>query len=187
MHVQFIRSLIAGCVLPCAAAHTDVVESSAAAMQIRHVIPIAAPVGHVYQAFLQIGSWWDKDHTFSGNAANLKLTASPGGCFCETLPDGGGVQHLTVVYVAPNERITLSGALGPLQTTGVVGAMSFSFVPKASGMELVMIYNVGGYYPNGLQSVAGDVNDVLLHQLQRLKSLAETGKADRPAAKPTAD
>jgi hypothetical protein len=107
----------------------------------------------------------------------------PGGCFCEALADGGGVEHLIVVFVAPNQRITLRGALGPLQTTGVAGAMSFSFTPKAAGTEIVLVYNVGGYYPNGLQSVAGGVNEVLQQQMRRLKNLVETGNAAGPPAK----
>jgi len=187
MRLQVFRSLAVGCSLLSLTARADVVEATANGMQIRHVVAIAAPAATVYNAFLKIGTWWDKEHTYSGDATNLTLAAAPGGCFCEKLPQGGGVVHLTVVNVAPSERITMRGALGPLQATGVTGAMSVSFVPKPSGSEIVMVYNVGGYYPNGLQSVAGAVDDVLLHQLQRLKDLVETGNADRAAANPAAN
>jgi hypothetical protein len=169
-------------------ATAEVVESSAMTMKIKEVIELAAPVDKAYASFLKIGSWWDKEHTFSGDAANLSLDARPGGCFCERLPDGGGVLHLTVVFVAPNQRVTLSGALGPLQTTGVTGAMSFSFVPKPSqpGSQVVLVYNVGGYYPNGLQSIAPNVDEVLSQQMQRLKNLIETGSPANLAAPPAA-
>lgn len=173
-----VRSLAIGSLLLATAARADVVEANAASMSIRAVVEINAPVSKVYDAFVQIGRWWDKEHTYSGDSANLKLSATPGGCFCETLPGGGGVQHMTVVNVAPNRRLTLFGALGPLQTGGVSGAMTLSFVAKPSGMELVMTYNVGGYSPNGLQAQAPDVDEVLTHQLKRLKGFVETGNAD---------
>ena len=47
-------------------------------------------------------------------AANLSLDAAPGGCFCERLPNGGGVEHMRVTYVEPGKRIVLTGSLGPL-------------------------------------------------------------------------
>jgi uncharacterized protein YndB with AHSA1/START domain len=187
MRLHIFRSLAISGSLLSLTARADVVEATANGMQIRHVVAIAAPAATVYSAFLKVERWWDKEHTYSGDAANLTLAAAPGGCFCEKLPEGGGAVHLTVVNVAPNKRMTLTGALGPLQTTGVTGALSFSFVPKASGSQIVMVYNVGGYYPNGLQSVAGAVDDVLLHQLQRLKDLVETGNADRAATNPAAN
>ena len=52
------------------------------------------------------------------DAKNLSIDARPGGCFCEKLPNGGGVEHARVVYVAPREVLRLSGALGPLQGVG---------------------------------------------------------------------
>ena len=187
MRLPMRRSLMAASSLLSLTANAEVVEATANGMQIRHVVAIAAPVTTVYGKFLRVAAWWEKEHTFSGDAANLSLSAAPGGCFCEKLPQGGGVVHLTVVNVAPNQRITLTGALGPLQRSGVTGAMTFSFVPKPTGSELVMVYNVGGYYPDGLQSVAGAVDDVLLRQLQRLKSLVETGNAGSGARKPAAN
>jgi uncharacterized protein YndB with AHSA1/START domain len=178
MSLHRAYSLATGLLLLTTAANADVVEANATSMSLRTIVEIDAPVAKVYDAFVQIGRWWDKEHTYSGDSANLKLTAAPGGCFCETLPDGGGVLHMTVVNVAPNRRLTMAGALGPLQPTGVTGALSLAFVAKPSGMELLMTYNVGGYYPKGLQTVAGSVDEVLTHQMQRLKSFVETGNPD---------
>jgi uncharacterized protein YndB with AHSA1/START domain len=178
MSSQWARGLTLGLALIASAAHADVMQASAASMSIRTVVAIDAPAGKVYDAFLEIGRWWNKEHTYSGDSANLKLSATPGGCFCEELPGGGGVVHMTVVNVAPNRRLTLFGALGPLQTSGASGAMTLSFVAKPSGMELVMTYNVGGYFPDGLQAQAPAVDEVLTQQLKRLKSFVETGNPD---------
>ncbi len=171
-------ALMAAATLLAVPARSEVVSTSANAASIRISVPIAAAPDKVYASFLAIGKWWDKEHTYSGDAANLSLTATPGGCFCESLPGGGGVLHMTVVNVEPNQRVTLSGALGPLQTAGIAGAMSFSFVPKDSATELVLVYNFAGSYPNGIPSIAGGVNAVLTAQVERLKRLVETGAAD---------
>ncbi len=112
-------------------ATAEVVESGAMTMKIKEVIELAAPVDRAYASFLKIGSWWDKEHTFSGDAANLSLDARPGGCFCETLPNGGGVLHLTVVFIAPNQRVTLSGALGAAANDRSHGSAELLVRPEA--------------------------------------------------------
>jgi uncharacterized protein YndB with AHSA1/START domain len=155
--------------------HAEVSETSASSFKSKSILLIAASPQRVYQTLVRVGSWWDPEHTYSGKSRNLSLNPTPGGCFCEKLPGGGGVLHMTVVYVAPNQRLTLSGALGPLQTAGLAGALTFQLVAKPPGTELLVVYNVGGYYPAGLASVAAGVDAVLVEQAQRLKQVAETG------------
>jgi len=183
-----MRHILAGVLLTLVAAsaitaRAEVVAASANAASVRIAVPIAAAPDKVYASFLAISRWWDKEHTYSGDAANLSLTPTAGGCFCESLPGGGSVLHMTVVNVAPNQRMTLSGALGPLQTAGIAGALSFSFVPKDAATEVILVYNFAGFYPNGLPSIAGGVNAVLQTQMERLKRLVETGIADEKAVK----
>jgi hypothetical protein len=45
------------------------------------------------------------------------------------LKDGGSVEHLQVVYAAPGQGLRLRGALGPLQTEGVDGTLSWALKP----------------------------------------------------------
>src|SRR5262245_59739816 len=67
---------------------------------------INAPAAKVYEALIgQIGSWWNPVHTYSHDAKNLSIDPRPGGCFCEKLPNGGGVEHLRVVYIAPPQLV----------------------------------------------------------------------------------
>jgi uncharacterized protein YndB with AHSA1/START domain len=127
----------------------------------------------VYAGIVDISHWWDPAHTYSGDSANLSLNPIAGGCFCESLADGGSVQHMTVVNVAPNRQLVLRGALGPLQSAGLAGSMSFSLAPAASGTTLTFKYTVGGYFPGGLDKVTVAVNGMLHAQLQRLKALVE--------------
>src|SRR5437868_499959 len=69
---------------------------------VRHDLEISASPPKVYEALIgQIGLWWNPQHTYSGDSKNLSIDARPGGCFCERLPHGGGVEHLRVIYLAP--------------------------------------------------------------------------------------
>jgi uncharacterized protein YndB with AHSA1/START domain len=165
-------------------AGAEVVESSANSLKVKHVLTVSATPEKAWQSFLQIEKWWSGDHTFSGDAARLRLEPRAGGCFCESLPGGGSVLHMTVVFVAPNQRMTMSGALGPLQTAGVAGAMTFQITAKDGGSQIALVYNVGGFYPGGLNSVGAGVDEVLGLQFARLRRLIDTGSADeKPAPK----
>src|SRR5579863_8892937 len=83
-----------------------------------------------------IGKWWNPQHSYSGRSENLSIELRPGGCFCERLPNGGGVVHMTVVNLQPGKLLRLSGALGPLQSMGVAGSLSWSLTPVASGTKI---------------------------------------------------
>jgi uncharacterized protein YndB with AHSA1/START domain len=134
---------------------------------------IAAPADRVYAALGEIGRWWSPSHTFSRDAANLSIELRAGGCFCEALKNGGSVQHLQVVYAAPSEGLRLRGALGPLQTEGVDGTLSWTLKPVEGGTSVTQTYVVGGYVGSGMEQWAPRVDRVLDEQLQRLKSFAE--------------
>ena len=162
-------------------ARTEVIEATVSGFSVRQMVQMAAPPERVYAALVNVGSWWSADHTYSGSAANLRFEAKAGGCWCETLPNAGEVRHMTVVQVVPNKRIVLEGALGPLQSSGVAGAMTWQLKPQNGGTEFALVYNVGGYAPGGLVELAGGVDGVLRAQVDRLKRLIETGKPTEPA------
>jgi hypothetical protein len=74
----------------------EVIESTGAGFLVRNTAAINAPPAKVYTALTDgVGRWWDPAHTFSKDARNLSLDAKPGGCFCERLPDGGGLEHMS--------------------------------------------------------------------------------------------
>jgi hypothetical protein len=77
-----------------------------------------------------------------------------GGCFCERLKDDGSVQHLQVVYAAPGQGLRLRGALGPLQTEGVDGTLSWTLKPGEGGTTVTLSYVVGGYIRSGMEQWA---------------------------------
>lgn len=151
-------------------------QDPASGFQVRHEAVIHAPPGVVYEALVDdIGQWWNPAHTFSGDARNLSIDARPGGCFCERLPGGGGVEHLRVVHAAPGELLRLSGALGPLQAHGLTGSLGFTLDEAPEGTKVELSYSVGGFMEGGLERIAAPVGSVLQEQLDRLKLFVETG------------
>jgi len=138
---------------------------------------INAPVAKVYDALVgQIGSWWNPEHTYSHDAKNLSIDPRPEGCFCEKLPNGGGVEHLRVVYIAPRQLVRFSGALGPLQASGVAGSMTWKLTYGSDDTRLELSYSVGGFIPGGFEKIAPAVEAMLRDQVDRLKMFVETGK-----------
>ena len=96
-------------------AHADVLDSAGNGFTVKVTVNIQAAPEEVYRKLMGVGEWWNPQHTFSGDAHNLSIEARAGGCFCEKLPNQGGVRHMEVVNVMPGKALVLSGALGPLQ------------------------------------------------------------------------
>ncbi|MBS0418632.1 MAG: SRPBCC family protein [Proteobacteria bacterium] len=165
----------AASVLVVPVATAEVTSVGAAGFEIREQIHVSAAPDAVYGSLLSPKRWWDPQHTYSGNAQNLTLDAKAGGCWCETLPGGGSVEHLSVVYFAPGKVIRFRGALGPLQAMGVAGSMTVKLTATGGGTELTLTYVVGGYYKAGFDELAKAVDGVLASQVGRLKKWIETG------------
>ena len=165
---------------PTMAATAAIVEQASNGFTVGESADISAPPDRVYAALLAPSRWWSSEHTYSHDAANLSLDARAGGCWCETLPNGGSVQHLVVVNVVPGALLRLRGALGPLQGMAVDGAMTFHIHAAGTGTELTMTYAVGGYSTDGFAAIAKAVDVVLGEQTARLKRLVETGKPGSP-------
>lgn len=116
--------------------------------------------------------WWNPDHTISGDAALLSIDTRPLGCFCEAT--GGGVVHLQVTTVSPGVILRMSGGLGPLGLMGVNGNMTWEFFDTEAGTRIRFFYAVGGYSPDGLDSIADPVDAVIGEALQRLQAYIES-------------
>src|SRR5688500_6653040 len=113
-----LRVLSLGCAaaVMSVAAAGEVVDKSAGGFTLRSTAQIAAAPDRVFRALVDVGSWWSKDHTYTGDATNMSIVAQPGGCFCEELPNGLGVEHGRVVNVAPNRPLRLATALARKST-----------------------------------------------------------------------
>lgn len=157
-------------------APAEVIDSSAQGFTVKVALNVKAPPEDVYRKFVRnVGDWWDAAHSFSGNAHNLAIDDKPGGCFCEKLPDGSGVEHMKVINVMPGKRLVMSGALGPLQSLAATGTLTIEFSPADHGTKMQVTYAVGGYLPAGMNTFAPIVDSVITSQFTRLKNYAEHG------------
>jgi arylamine N-acetyltransferase len=159
-------------------AHAKVVAHSATGFVVEHQVDLKTDANSAYDAFTQLGSWWSSSHSFSGDAKNITIDTKPGGCWCETLPNGGFVKHMDIVHAAPGKMLVFSGGLGPLQFMGVAGSMTVSFqTAKATSVTTMKLrYDVGGRDDKNFEDISKAVDGVLAEQIARYKNFATTGK-----------
>lgn len=170
---MFRASFLAVMLTFAAPARAEVVSASGNGFEVRHSVAAVIPQPAAYDAFIRVAEWWNKDHTYSGDSANLSLAPTPGGCLCETLPEsGGGIEHLRVTYVVPGERLVLTGALGPLLYQAVAGTMDITVERIAGGSRVVLNYKVAGFANGGADKLAPLVDQVLADQMARYRKFA---------------
>jgi len=150
---------------------------------------VAADPKEVWLALISPARWWRSEHTWSGEAANLRLTPQAGGCFCETIPEvdepgrftlEGSVEHMRVIQAFPERALVMRGSLGPLQPEPVVGVLSIALTEVEAGTRIVWTYNVGGFMRFEVPVIARAVDGVMSQQLAGLAELL--GEVDAPAA-----
>ncbi|RDI99125.1 ATPase [Dyella solisilvae] len=159
-----------------AGTHAAVTKAAPDQLLIQDTRTIHASPEKLYAALVDIGHWWNGEHTYSGDASHLSLKAEADGCFCERWGNQS-VAHGRVIWAAPGHVLRLDTALGPLQGMAVQGVMTFTLKPAPEGASLQFEYRVNGSSGSGLDKVAQPVNEVLMEQLQRLQRYAETGAA----------
>lgn len=156
-------------------AASEVVSAGDHGFEIRQSINMVIAKEKAFAAFGQVQNWWDKEHTYSGDASRLALQMRPGGCFCESLDDGGGIEHMRVAYLQPGERVVLTGSLGPLLYEATAGVMDVKVDPIAGGSRLTMTYRAAGFAKGGAATMAPLVDQVLSAQVRRLRVFAAGG------------
>lgn len=173
----FLFSAAAGVSILAAPAQAEILTRDDRGFVVREVVEVAAPTAEVWRTLVKPATWWSSEHTFSGEAANLTLDPVPGGCFCEKLPPAkqgggaavsGGVQHMRVVYVEPGRALRLTGALGPLQSEALLGAMTITLKSNERGTRILIEYVVGGYMRYRVEQIAPAVDRMLGQQITRL-------------------
>lgn len=150
------------------ASNAEVLNSSAHGFVIEISVTVDKSVAESYAQFLEIGEWWDGDHSWFGSADNFYLEPQVGGCFCEVSGNKQAL-HMLVSYVEPNKEVRMLGGLGPLQMLGIHGAMSWKFLPK-EGQQTTIVhrYSVSGHAEGGLDKLAAVVDGVQANQVRRL-------------------
>lgn len=181
---------MAALALMVAPARAEVVTRTETGFVIRLASEVTATPAEAWKTIQTPAQWWQSQHTFSGDAANLTLDPQVGGCFCETLPrpDGapatqkpGGVQHMRVIYIEPPRAMRLSGALGPLQSEALAATMTITVKPTDKGSRILFEYVVGGFMRYKVDEIAPAVDRMLTAQLSSLAG--KLGPVADPAPK----
>jgi len=157
-----------GLALAATPAQSKVVSAHDRGFELTHEVLVTGSPAEAWARIGRIQSWWSKGHTYSGNAANLRLSLVPGGCFCESFPGGGGIEHLRVTYADPAKRAVLTGALGPLLYEAVAESMDIELKAEARVTRVTLTYRVAGFARGNGTAMALAVDQVIGEQLARL-------------------
>ena len=154
-------------------AQAEVVAAEAGGFQVKGQITVAAPRETVWTALLDPNGWWSPSHRwFEGST--MTLDPRPGGCWCETGPNGAGAKHLEIGLITPPETLQMTGGLGPLQGMGLDGVLTINLTSVEGGTTVDWTYTVTGWAPTGIAFMAAPVDGVLTEQMARLKVSIET-------------
>jgi uncharacterized protein YndB with AHSA1/START domain len=160
-------------------AHAEVKQSSADAFFLSYQGALATSTAKAYADIVQIGRWWDSEHTYSGKSSNLSIRPEAGGCFCEKWKDGS-VEHGEVLMAMPGKMLRFRTALGPLQERALNGVLTFWLRNEDSATTLTVEYRVNGSNASGLDQIAPSVDEVLGAQVERLRRYIATGNPEPP-------
>ena len=150
-------------------AQAEVAASSDAGFASHNEVLVAAEPEAAWEALVRPGSWWNSEHTYSGDADNMRIEPTAGGCFCEVVPASRGeIEHMRVIYVVPGSTLRMSGGLGPLQSEAVTGVLTVTLRPEGEMTRISFDYVVGGYMRSPMAQIAPIVDQVVGEQLLRL-------------------
>ena len=153
-------------------AAAEVTASGDHGFEVQNSVTLVIPQQDAFAAFGKVGQWWNGEHTYSGDARRMSLQLRSGGCFCEPLENGGGIEHMRVTYVQPGERVVLTGSLGPLLFEATAGVMDVKFERIAGGSRVTMNYRAAGFAKGGAAAMAPLVDQVLAEQMRRYRTFA---------------
>lgn len=180
-----------------ASAHAEVVATTPLGFSVRESTEVRATPDEAWAQLIRPAEWWSASHTFSGDPANLSLDAMAAGCFCEVLPSAvspqaaprGSVMHMMVVYAEQGRALRMTGALGPMQSEGLHGALTITLKPLGGGgTRIGWEYVVGGYMRFAPEQIAPMVDRVLGEQATRLAArLGPLAATSAAPAKPDAE
>lgn len=172
-------SIAAGALVLGSSLQAEVVDMKADGFVTRDSVSVAASPLKSWLALIKPAEWWNPEHSWSGDAANLVLTPQAGGCFCERIPGSdrpgasamdGSAMHALVVQAFPLRVLRLRGGLGPLQGEPATGVLTITLKEVESGTRILWEYNVGGPMRYKIAEIAPAVDGVMSEQLHRLQA-----------------
>jgi hypothetical protein len=153
-------------------ANAEVVARTADSFTLRYEQGAEIDPGDIPGALGDVGRWWDSDHTYSGDAANITIDLTPGGCWCERLADGSQFEHARVVSVEP-DRIVFQAPFGPLKGKATSAILTVTWPPANAGWTPTWVMTVEG---PGVGAMADGVDGVMHAGFLRWMRYLERGE-----------
>lgn len=176
MNIRLI-ALAASALALTAPAAAEVVQTTETGFTTHDSVVVKGTPFDVWLALIAPAKWWNKAHTWSGDAANLYISPQANGCFCELLPapEGapeevrrGSALHMSVVMADPGKVLRMRGGLGPLQSEPAEGVLTVTMAKVDGGTRIVWEYVVGGPMRYEVPVIAKAVDGVMSEQLRGL-------------------
>jgi hypothetical protein len=170
-----ILSLLAAAAILFAAAPTqaEVVSRDENGFTLRFSTTAEIDPADIPGALQALPDWWEASHTYSGDSKNLSLDLTPGGCWCEKLPDNPAFDHGRTVSVAP-DRIVFDAPFGPLRGKAAKAELIVTWPGAGRGWAPTWTFVVEG---PGLGAMADGVDRVMATGFQRWMHHLEYGEA----------
>ncbi|HEV7229618.1 hypothetical protein [Brevundimonas sp.] len=155
-----------------APAAAEIVSRSENGFTLKFVSSTDIDPADIPTALEDVALWWDGDHSYTGDAANLSLDLSPGGCWCEKMPDGTAFDHGRTVSVAA-DRIKFSAPFGPLRGKATTADLIVTWPGANRGWDVTWTMVVEG---PGVGAMADAVHGVMEAGFQRWVRFLEYGE-----------
>ena len=170
-----IRSLLAAAAILFAAApaQAEVVSRDENGFTLRFSTTAENDPADIPGALQALPDWWEASHTYSGDSKNLSLDLTPGGCWCEKLPDNPAFDHGRTVSVAA-DRIVFDAPFGPLRGKATKAELIVTWPGAGRGWTPTWTFVVEG---PGLGVMADGVDRVMATGFRRWMHHLEYGEA----------
>ena len=153
-------------------AAAEVLGASPNGFEIRESVQLVIPPDQAFDAFEQVGSWWNPAHTYSGKAANMRVALSLGACLCERFEDRrrdrAFARRLCRAEQARDpDRVARAAAV-----RGDVGRHGSDRRADRRRVARNDELSRGGFYKGGADKLAPLVDQVLADQMKRYRVYA---------------
>lgn len=149
-------------------ASAEVVSASDTGFKLKHEAVSTLEPAALWERLMEPSQWWDGEHSYSGDAANLSMGDTAGSYWREEW-EGGSVIHGQVLMVMKGKQLVLSAPFGPLQATGAACIWTISLAPAANGgTKISSTHTVSGAAGNGLWELPEPVDFVMGNGIKRL-------------------
>ena len=141
----------------------------------RRVNVVSSAGGVAFDAFGDVGSWWDPEHTYSGNAANLQpRCSSPADAFASAFPRRrrGRAYARHLCRAGQADRV-LTGSLGPLLYEATTGVMDVQVEDRRRRIaDDARLSRSAGFCNGGADKLAAGGRSGARGQMKRFRTYA---------------